>query len=243
MLTVYHGSTCRVEQPLAGACRPNLDFGMGFYVTDLKKQATRWALRTADVRHQTEAWLNTYSLDIDACRVAPSRYLHFETYNAEWLDFVVACRQGSMIWQKYDIIEGGIADDRVIRTIDLYIRGDYTREEALARLVHQEPNNQICIISQELIEHHLLFVEATLLPQLQQTEATPQVADIAMQGKYYGIIELLAKRLYISAEKALDVFYNSDTYQRLTAQIGDLYLMSDYYIVDEVTRELQNKQG
>ena len=28
MLTVYHGSTYRVEQPLAGVCRPNLDFGV-----------------------------------------------------------------------------------------------------------------------------------------------------------------------------------------------------------------------
>ena len=39
MLTVYHGSTYRVEQPLAGVCRPNLDFGVGFYLTDLKEQA------------------------------------------------------------------------------------------------------------------------------------------------------------------------------------------------------------
>ena len=38
MLTVYHGSTCRIEEPLAGVCRPNLDFGIGFYVTDLKEQ-------------------------------------------------------------------------------------------------------------------------------------------------------------------------------------------------------------
>ena len=43
MLTVYHGSTYRVEQPLAGVCRPNLDFGVGFYLTDLKDQAIRWA--------------------------------------------------------------------------------------------------------------------------------------------------------------------------------------------------------
>ena len=35
MLTVYHGSTYRVDQPLAGVCRPNLDFGVGFYLTDL----------------------------------------------------------------------------------------------------------------------------------------------------------------------------------------------------------------
>ncbi|WP_287621149.1 DUF3990 domain-containing protein [Parabacteroides sp.] len=47
---------------MAGVCRPNLDFGIGFYVTDLKEQAVRWALRTAEVRHKDEAWLNVYSL-------------------------------------------------------------------------------------------------------------------------------------------------------------------------------------
>ena len=74
MLTVYHGSTCRIEEPLAGVCRPNLDFGIGFYVTDLKEQAVRWALRTAEVRHKDEAWLNVYSLDMDVCPVAHRLY-------------------------------------------------------------------------------------------------------------------------------------------------------------------------
>ena len=99
MLTVYHGSTYRVEQPLAGVCRPNLDFGVGFYLTDLKDQAIRWALRTADIRHENSVWLNIYSLDIDACRNSSFHYLHFTTYDAHWLDFVVACRQGNVIWQ------------------------------------------------------------------------------------------------------------------------------------------------
>ena len=45
MLTVYHGSTYRVEQPLAGVCRPNLDFGVGFYLTDLKDQIGRASCR------------------------------------------------------------------------------------------------------------------------------------------------------------------------------------------------------
>lgn len=243
MLTVYHGSTCRIEEPLAGVCRPNLDFGIGFYVTDLKEQAVRWALRTAEVRHKDEAWLNVYSLDMDVCRVLPYRYLCFETYDADWLDFVVACHQGRNLWSAYDMIEGGIADDRVIRTIDLYMRGDYTREEALARLIHQEPNNQICIINQEIIDRCLCFTEAFLLPKTPAPLVVPGAADTVMQGKYRGVIELLASRLRISADKALDLFYNSDTYKCLTLRNGDLLLKSDLYILDEIIRELQDKQG
>ena len=141
------------------------------------------------------------------------------------------------------MIEGGIADDRVIRTIDLYMRGDYTREEALARLIHQEPNNQICIINQEIIDRCLCFTEAFLLPKTPAPLVVPGAADMVMQGKYRGVIELLASRLRISADKALDLFYNSDTYKCLTLRNGDLLLKSDLYILDEIIRELQDKQG
>ena len=141
------------------------------------------------------------------------------------------------------MIEGGIADERVIRTIDLYMRGDYTREEALARLIHQEPNNQICIINQEIIDRCLCFTEAFLLPKTSAPLVVPGAADTVMQGKYRGVIELLASRLRISTDKALDLFYNSDTYKCLTLRNGDLLLKSDLYILDEIIRELQDKQG
>lgn len=41
-MKVYHGSTQAVEYPLAGVGRENLDFGKGFYVTDIYAQAERW---------------------------------------------------------------------------------------------------------------------------------------------------------------------------------------------------------
>lgn len=48
-MKVYHGSTFCVDLPLASVCRDNLDFGKGFYVTDLKEQAVSWALRIAAI--------------------------------------------------------------------------------------------------------------------------------------------------------------------------------------------------
>lgn len=146
------------------------------------------------------------------------------------------------MWKDYDIIKGGIADDRVIRTIYLYMRGDYTREEALSRLVHQDPNNQICITNQKVIDEHLHFIDAISIPIPSPTKEVAN-ADIVMQGKYYNIVELLATRLHISSLQALDIFYNSESYQRIVHRLGDLYLMSDAYIVDELMRELQKRQG
>jgi hypothetical protein len=40
-ITVYHGGTERVDVPICRLGRENLDFGRGFYVTDIKEQACR----------------------------------------------------------------------------------------------------------------------------------------------------------------------------------------------------------
>lgn len=45
----------------------------------------------------------------------------------EWLDFILDCRNGSKIYLEYDVIIGGIADDRVYNTIELY-QDDLTNE-------------------------------------------------------------------------------------------------------------------
>jgi len=58
-LIVYHGTTLAVEHPICKFGRPNLDFGQGFYVTDIRTQAVDWAIRMA--RNKKEApVLNRY---------------------------------------------------------------------------------------------------------------------------------------------------------------------------------------
>ena len=86
----------------------------------------------------------------------------FPEYDGEWLDYVAACRKG-LPHEQYDIIEGGIADDNVFDTVDLYIQGIYTRDQALDQLRWKKPNHQICITSQKVIDHYLKFVESITL--------------------------------------------------------------------------------
>lgn len=61
--------------------------------------------------------------------------------------------------------------------------------------------------------------------------------------KITNIIVLLARRLNISSERALHIFYESDTNDRLHNPDTGLYLMGDLYIVDDMVREIQEKQG
>ncbi len=71
------------------------------------------------------------------------------------LIFIVGNRLGQDLWKEYDYIEGGVANDRVVDTIDLYMTGFIPRFEAIERLKYLRPNNQICISSQILIDKYL----------------------------------------------------------------------------------------
>lgn len=154
-MIVYHGGTNKIEHPVADIGRANLDFGLGFYVTDVFLQASEWAKKVAD-RRQLSPIVNRYTLDKDVV-LSEYRCKVFTDYDGEWLDFIVDSRNGQKPWAQYDYIEGGVADDRVIDTINLYMEGLMTREVALARLSEHRPNNQMCLLSQQLIDKYLVF--------------------------------------------------------------------------------------
>ena len=157
-MKVYHGSTIVVKVPLVGVGRDNLDFGKGFYITDLDEQAVSWASRPSNTDKQQI--LNIYDFDKEGAEKAAFHYKLFKAYDADWLEFVIASRRGEPVWKEYDIIEGGIANDRVFNTIELYSQGLITQDEALQRLRYEKPNNQICILNQDVVDSFLHFVEA-----------------------------------------------------------------------------------
>ena len=157
-MRVYHGSIVAVKEPLANVGRRNLDFGQGFYVTDLQEQAISWAARPFNAGKPQI--LNIYEFDREWVSSSGFKVLHFEKYDGDWLDFVVANRRGMMLWKDYDMVEGGIANDDVFNTIELYLSELIPKEEALKRLQYEKPNNQICILNQSIIDRFLHFVDA-----------------------------------------------------------------------------------
>lgn len=154
-VVVYHGGTEIVERPDCKRGRKNLDFGQGFYVTDIRRQAEDWAKLTAD-RRRTTPILNRYRLNRDAI-ISEARCKIFKAYDEEWLEFIVSSRQGQSTGDAYDYVEGGVANDRVVDTINLYMAGLMDRGTALRRLSEHQPNNQICLLNQGITDKHLIF--------------------------------------------------------------------------------------
>lgn len=64
-MIVYHGGTEPIPNPICRFGKPNLDFGQGFYVTNLREQAVSWANNMARNRRQP-AMLNRYKMNREA---------------------------------------------------------------------------------------------------------------------------------------------------------------------------------
>lgn len=152
-----HASTHRVRTKFPHLPRKHLDFGRGFYLTALREQAEKYGQRF--LRKGEEAYLNIYKFDEE---LQGFSRIVFDAYDSQWLDYVTACRKGQP-HPTYDIIEGGIADDQVFDTIDLYFSGIYTFEQALDQLRFKRPNHQVCITNQDVLDGYLHFVESIKL--------------------------------------------------------------------------------
>ena len=164
MITLYHGTYLSVPEPLAKIGRKNLDFGPGFYLTQIESQAKDWATIIASRKgRETKAVVNIYHFNIESAEADNVRIKRFDTYNIEWLNYVVDCRKGKDLSLDYDIVEGGVANDNVIDTVEDYEKGIITAEQALGQLRYKKVNHQICILNQAVIDKYLLYVESITL--------------------------------------------------------------------------------
>lgn len=160
-IEVYHAGTERVDHPDCRRGRFNLDFGQGFYITDIYDQAYNFALVKSKDRN-LPAIINTYILDRKGILDEANAKI-FNRYDAEWLEFIVDCRGGYRVWEEYDYVEGGVANDRVIDTVNMYVQGFISQDRALQNLQYLKPNNQICILNQKLLDKYLKFEESLII--------------------------------------------------------------------------------
>lgn len=135
----YHGSFLEVAKLDLTHSRPNLDFGRGFYVTPLYEQAEKWCSRFK--RRGKVGIISQYNFEEN--RELELKILKFDSYSEEWLDFILNCRTGKDSTD-YDLVVGGIANDKVFNTVELFFDGLINKTEAINRLRYEKPNLQVC---------------------------------------------------------------------------------------------------
>lgn len=65
---------------------------------------------------------------------------------------------------------------------------------------------------------------------------------VLLQKKYARVVSLLAERVGLSYEQALDVFYHSVTYDLMRNGISDMHCMSDGYLVQDLLDEIHESK-
>jgi hypothetical protein len=141
-MMLYHGSYIAIEKPDLSKSRLRTDFGKGFYLTPLRAQAVSWAQRF--LRERGRAVVSLYEfLPKPDDRLPPDvKVLEFDTHNMEWLNFITACRLGLPTEAEWDLVIGGVVNDKVFDTLQLYFDELIGAEEAISRLRYNKPNFQ-----------------------------------------------------------------------------------------------------
>lgn len=135
-MILYHGSFLEIAKPDLVHSRSNVDFGRGFYVTPLYEQAAKWCGKFK--RRGKDGVISRYGYDEN--RGNELKTLKFDSYSEEWLDFILSCRSGKDSTD-YDLVVGGVANDKVFNTVELFFDGLIDKTEAINRLRYE---NRTC---------------------------------------------------------------------------------------------------
>ena len=167
-MILYHGSYKVIEKPDLSFSRLRTDFGKGFYLTPVKDQAVSWSQRF--LRESGTAAISFYDFLPKQDDKLPSdiKILEFDTHSRSWLDFITVCRLGQSglsqpIDIDWDLVIGGVANDKVFDTLQLYFDGLIGPEEAIGKLRYNKPNFQYCFKNQLLINEYLYFSGSEVL--------------------------------------------------------------------------------
>ena len=130
-MEIYHGSYTKILSPQILKGPLTKDFGDGFYCTEIRKQAQKWAKR-----YDTPI-VNIYEYQ-------PNNHLktlYFKEMTDEWLDFIVACRNGES--HTFDIVIGAMANDQIYNYVADFMNGVITREQFWVLAKFKYPTHQI----------------------------------------------------------------------------------------------------
>nr|MBQ4318822.1 DUF3990 domain-containing protein [Clostridia bacterium] len=133
-MILYHGTNLEIDTIDLKKCRPNKDFGRGFYLTTIEEQAQRMAVRVSGLFSGTPV-INVYSFDEALLENGMLSVRKFDTPSVEWALFVMSNRnriadRENNLDNKYDVVVGPVADDDLSLLFNLFVDG-YIDKNAL----------------------------------------------------------------------------------------------------------------
>lgn len=142
-MILYHGSNVAIENIELSKCRPYKDFGKGFYLTDIRRQAERMAARTAKMFHG-EPTLTSFEFNLNSAIKQGLKIKIFNSPDEEWARFVMANRDINAMQPNhdYDIVIGPVADDTIARLLRMFIENFISEQQLVKELTFSEVTSQ-----------------------------------------------------------------------------------------------------
>jgi len=227
-MKVYHGSFTRIETIDLSQAEANKDFGQGFYVTNIRKHAERWAERIAR-EHNTTPVVTEFLFYETAYTDSIYKVLRFPHPCRQWVEFVMMNRDPNIPKpaHDYDIVEGPIADDWVTSQIKLYEKEKISMETLIEKLTHKEDTHQICFCTTE---------------SLSAIKILDNIGFYEMEEIAKSVVTALTES-GVDQLAAINLFYSSNTFTKLADESTNFYLKPWQEIYELLKQEINNPKS
>lgn len=151
-MKLYHGTNTDFRRIDLRKCRPNKDFGRGFYLTNIYRQAEQMAIRRCEFTNVGSPVVQCYEFNEDLLSDGSLKVRIFNEVSVDWALFVMKNRNahGKQV-HDYDIVVGPVADDGVVYQINLYEQHLITVEQLVDGLTYRKLNSQYFFATENAI--------------------------------------------------------------------------------------------
>lgn len=152
-MILYHGTNIDFDTINLTKSHKYKDFGQGFYLTDIRKQAEELASKKSRLFGGYPV-IQEYEFDEKFLENGELRVLKFDRPSEEWADFIFKNRNRETNYiHDYDIVIGPIADDGVAYLLGLYDEGVITIGDLSKRLEYKNLNRQYFFGTEKSLKH------------------------------------------------------------------------------------------
>lgn len=151
-MILFHSSQLIIEEPKVTFGRRDSDFGEGFYLTKIGKQAFDWSKKRKAYK------INVYKMSNKA--IKNHNYKVFLEKDLEWAEFMMKCRsERIMDDERWDMMEGEMADSSSRFIVSVFRKLGYRIDNNLLDMIQfKYKTHQICISNQEVIDKELKYI-------------------------------------------------------------------------------------
>lgn len=143
-MILYHGSNFSIDSIDLNKCRPFKDFGRGFYLTTIKEQAEKMAIRVSKI-YGANPVVSVFNYNS-----ASNSQLIIKEFGGpteEWARFVINNRNGddsgiNNLDNKYDIVVGPVADDDLALLFRQFSNGMISIDILLNQMKYKQLTDQ-----------------------------------------------------------------------------------------------------